>query len=268
VARAWIGTSGYTYKHWVGVLYPEGLPPQQWFDRYVQVFDAVELNVTFYRLPASRTFESWARRAPRDFAFVVKGSRYITHVLRLREPQEPVRALLDACRPLGDRLRCVLWQLPPRLGADPLRLQGFLASLPRSLRHAFEFRDPSWFCDAVYELLADYDAAVVYADWPFQVLAPGMRRRRMDRPVVRAPQTAGWWYLRRHGPGEPYAGLYPTASLQADARWTRQLLASGHDGFVFFNNDVAGHAVRNALALRRLLGRTAPGARALEGKGR
>ncbi len=241
------------YKHWVGVLYPEDLPPQQWFDRYTQFFDALELNVTFYGIPKRATFERWARQAPQDFAFVVKGSRYITHILRLREAQEPVRRLLEACRPLGERLRCVLWQLPPQLQADPPRLKSFLASLPQTLRHAFEFRDPSWFCEAVYEVLADYDAAVVYADWPFQVLAPDMRPRRMSRPVIRAPYTAGWWYVRRHGPDESYAGSYPTASLRSDARWARQRLASGRDGFVFFNNDVAGHAVRNAIALRRLL---------------
>ncbi len=258
MARVWIGTSGYTYQHWVGVLYPEDLPPQRWFDRYAQVFDAVELNVTFYRLPSPRTFESWAHRAPRDFTFVVKGSRYITHVLRLQQPQQPLRVLLDACRPLGDRLRCVLWQLPPRMAVDPPRLQAFLASLPRSIRHAFEFRDSSWFCEEVYELLADHDAALVYADWPFQVLGPGMRRRHMDRQVFHAPLTAGWWYLRRHGPGEAYSGSYPPASLRADARWARRLLASGREGFVFFNNDVSGHAVRNALSLRRLVGQPTP----------
>jgi uncharacterized protein YecE (DUF72 family) len=262
LARAWVGTSGYTYPHWVGVLYPEGLPESRWFERYVQVFDAVELNVTFYRLPAPKTFEGWARRAPQDFAFVVKGSRYVTHVRRLREPQEPVRVLLDACRPLGDRLRCVLWQLPPRFRADPSRLREFLRVLPRTVQHAFEFRDLSWFTDAVYGLLAEHQAAVACADWPFQVLPPGMRPRRLDRPVVRVPHGAGWWYLRRHGPGDAYAGSYPDASLRADARWITGALASGHGGFVFFNNDVGGHAVRNALTLRRLLGQPAPHPRA------
>ncbi len=254
MARAWVGTSGYNYPHWVGVLYPEGLPPARWFDRYVQVFDAVELNVTFYRLPAPRTFESWARRAPRDFAFVVKGSRYVTHVRRLREPAEPVRVLLEACRPLGDRLRCVLWQLPPRFRADPRRLADFLRTLPRSVRHAFEFRDPSWFCEPVYGLLAEHGAALVCADWPFQVLPPGMRPRRVDRPPVRVPQTADWWYLRRHGPGDAYSGGYPPSSLRADARWALARLREGQDGFVFFNNDVGGHAVRDAVRLRRLVG--------------
>ncbi|MER3460910.1 MAG: DUF72 domain-containing protein, partial [candidate division GAL15 bacterium] len=87
MARAWVGTSGYAYPHWVGVLYPEGLAPRRWFEHYASVFDAVELNVTFYRLPTSRTFEAWGRRAPREFAFVVKGSRYVTHVRRLRDPR-------------------------------------------------------------------------------------------------------------------------------------------------------------------------------------
>lgn len=255
MARAWVGTSGYNYPHWAGVLYPEDLPAERWFDRYVQVFDAVELNVTFYRLPGPRTFESWARRAPPHFAFVVKGSRYITHVRRLRDPREPVRVLLDACRPLGDRLHGVLWQLPPRFHTDPQRLRDFLRALPRSVRHAFEFRDRSWFCEPVYELLAEFDAAVVCADWPFQVLPPGMRPRGVDRPVVPVPQTAGWWYLRRHGPGDAYSGCYPDSSLRADARWAAGQLVAGREGYVFFNNDVAGHAVRNALTLRRMLER-------------
>lgn len=250
-----MGTSGYTYPHWVGVFYPEDLPQSRWFEHYVQVFDAVELNVTFYRLPASRTFEGWARRAPQDFAFVVKGSRYITHVRRLAEPRQPVEVLMDACRPLGDRLRCVLWQLPPRFRADAARLREFLRALPRTVRHAFEFRDASWFGEPVYELLAEYDAAVVCADWPFQVLPPGMNPRRVDRPVVRVPQVAGWWYLRRHGPGDAYGGSYPESSLRADARWVRGALQEGREGFVFFNNDVAGHAVRNALTLLRRLTR-------------
>jgi len=235
-------------------LYPEGLAPRRWFEHYASVFDAVELNVTFYRLPTSRTFEAWGRRAPREFAFVVKGSRYVTHVRRLRDPREPVRVVLDACRPLGDRLRCLLWQLPPRFQADPLRLREFLHTLPRAVRHAFEFRDPSWFCDAVYELLAGCDAAVVCADWPVQVLPPGMRARKLDRSPVRVPQTAGWWYLRRHGPGGAYAGSYPASSLRADARWIRLQVGAGRDGFVFFNNDVGGCAVRDALTLRRLVG--------------
>lgn len=252
MARAWVGTSGYNYPHWAGVLYPEGLAPFRWFDRYVEVFDAVELNVTFYRLPGPKTFESWARRAPREFAFVIKGSRYVTHVRRLQDPSQPVRVLFDACRPLGDRLHCVLWQLPPRFRADPGRLREFLRALPRSVRHAFEFRDPSWFCEPVYSLLEEYGAAVVCADWPFQVLPPGMRPRRVDRPPVRAP-AAGWWYLRRHGPGEPYSGGYPVSSLRADARWILGELAAGREGYAFFNNDVGGWAVRNALTLRRLL---------------
>ncbi|MDR7579002.1 MAG: DUF72 domain-containing protein, partial [Armatimonadota bacterium] len=155
---------------------------------------------------------------------------------------------------LGDRLRCVLWQLPPRFRADPHRLREFLSALPRTVLHAFEFRDATWFAEPVYELLGEYGAAVVCADWPFQILPPGMRPRRMDRPVVRVPQTAGWWYLRRHGPGDAYSGCYPDSSLRADARWVFDQLAAGREGYVFFNNDVAGHAVRNALSLRRLLG--------------
>ncbi|MCS7172101.1 MAG: DUF72 domain-containing protein [Armatimonadetes bacterium] len=249
MATAWIGTSGFTYRHWVGVLYPEDLPPRRWLRHYAEHFNAVELNVTFYRLPPRRTFEAWAQEVPDHFRFVLKGSRFITHLRRLREAGEALHRFFSAAQPLRWRLSCVLWQLPPRFRADPELLETFLQALPGQVRHAFEFRDPSWFTEAVYRRLEAQDAAVVGADWPFQVLLPDMTPQPLDRPVVRVPQVACWSYLRRHGPGPLYRSCYPEAFIRQDAAWIQEELRKGRDVYAFYNNDVAGYAVRNALSL-------------------
>jgi uncharacterized protein YecE (DUF72 family) len=269
MARAWIGTSGYSYEHWSGPFYPRNLPESRWFEHYAGQFDAVELNVTFYRLPLESAFEGWARRAPRGFRFVIKGSRYITHVKRLQAGREAVETLFDRVEALGDRLACVLWQLPPRFRARPDRLAGFLRDLAacdaaRRARHAFEFRDPSWFRPEIHEILRRANAAIVLSDHPFEVLAPGMRSRGLGRPVIRVPDTARFAYLRRHGPGALYGSSYPERMLRADARWVKRRLAAGRDAFVFYNNDARGYAVANATRLEEMV----CGKRAMEARRR
>jgi len=250
---AWIGTSGYVYPHWVGVLYPEGLPSRRWLAHYAQHFNAVELNVTFYRLPDPKIFQEWREQVPGGFRFILKGSRFITHVRRLRDVDEAVVNFFLRAEPIRERLGGVLWQLPPRFRADPARLAAFCRTLPPSVRHAFEFRDASWFTDAVFAHLQALDAAVVAADWPYQVLLPDMEPEEIPRPVVRVPHTARWAYVRRHGPGAVYGSRYPDAMIRRDAAWVRAQLRAGREVYVFYNNDVAGHAVRDALALRRLV---------------
>ncbi len=257
MATAWIGTSGFTYRHWVGVFYPEGLPQRRWLSYYARHFHAVELNVTFYRLPPRTAFQTWARQVPEGFRFVLKGSRFITHLRRLRDVEEALARLFAYVEPLGARLSCVLWQLPGRFRADVDLLEAFLRMLPSSVRHAFEFRDPSWFDASVFTRLRAYDVAVVAADWPAQVLLPGMAPYLLDRPAVLVPHTASWSYLRRHGPGAPYHGCYAEAHIRADAAWVAEALREGRDVYVFYNNDVAGHAVHNALALARAVGTAA-----------
>jgi uncharacterized protein YecE (DUF72 family) len=270
--KAWIGTSGYKYKHWIGPFYPPELPHKEHFAYYAQHLDAVELNVTFYGLPKREAFEAWAAAAPDDFKFVLKGSRYITHMKRLTEPEEPVDRFFERVEPLGDKLAAVLWQLPPRSKAVPDRLDAFLAAVGRNprgaaVRHAFEFRDRSWFTPAVYDVLAAHGAVVVLADWPFQVLGPGMHARRLKREAVRVPHTAGWVYLRRHGPGDPFGSGYSRSQIQSDARYVRGWLAedkdvfafykkeafdeADHEVFAFYNNDAGGYGVRDALGLAR-----------------
>lgn len=279
--RAYVGTSGYNYPHWRGVFYPEGLAQKRWFEYYAARFGAVELNVTFYGTPKRETFERWAEHTPDGFRFVLKGSRFITHVKRLTEPGATVPRFFERCEPLGEKLGAVLWQLPPRFAADAERLARFCDELVADkraarVRHAFEFRDASWFDDTVYAALAGAGAAVVLADWPFQVLAPGMGVRRLggERPVARVPPAAGWVYLRRHGPGVRYGSGYTPGMLATDARWIRRWLDEGMDTyaffkkeafdeddhelhgsdvFAFFNNDARGYAVRDAARLAGLV---------------
>ncbi|MCA1812541.1 MAG: DUF72 domain-containing protein [Halobacteriales archaeon] len=264
MARASVGTSGFNYPHWRGVLYPEGVPTRAWLEHYAARYGCVELNVTFYRLPAPSTFAGWARRTPQDFQFVLKGSRFITHVKRLREPFEAVRRFFEASEPLGDKLACVLWQLPPDMPADLDRLAGFLGALRDTAalercRHAFEFRNLGWFVPEVFHLLAQARCCVAHTDWPVQVVPPRVPFRLQTRQLqrrarVRAPFTADFVYLRRHGPGERYRSGYAPAMLRSESRWVRRWLAEGRDVLAFFNNDWGGHAVRDAARLAQLVG--------------
>lgn len=229
-----IGTSGYEYPHWSGVFYPPDLRRNAWFGHYAERFDTVEINNTFYGLPKAETFDAWRRRAPAGFCYVLKFSRYGTHVKRLKDPAGPVGNFLERARRLGPLLGPILVQLPPRWRVNVERLAGFLEAAPADLRWAVEFRDPTWLCEAVYDVLRAHNAALCLHD-----MIPKHPR------VV----TADWVYLRFHG-GEP-EGSYSRQALTAAARRVRAHLADGLDVHAYFNNDVGGHAVSNAADLRR-----------------
>ncbi|MBC7345545.1 MAG: DUF72 domain-containing protein, partial [Clostridia bacterium] len=165
-----VGTSGYNYRHWgQGVFYPPGLSSHRWLEYYAQHFGAVELNVTFYRLPEPKTFAGWHRRTPNDFRFVVKGSRLITHVRRLKGVEDALAVFFQNASALGDKLSCALWQLPPRFPQDVGLLAQFIRQLPRSCRHSIEFRDESWLTEEVYELLREAGISLCLADRPLNV---------------------------------------------------------------------------------------------------
>ncbi|MFC7387219.1 DUF72 domain-containing protein [Sphaerisporangium rhizosphaerae] len=229
-----VGTSGWQYKHWRDVLYPAGLPQRVWLERYAECFGTVENNNAFYRLPARETFESWRDRTPDGFVMAVKASRFLTHIKRLKDPEEPVQRLMDAAEGLGPKLGPVLVQLPPNLKADPERLDACLARFPRHVRVAVEPRHDSWWTGAVREVLTAHDAALCWADV-------------LGRPVTPLWRTAGWGYLRLHqGRAHPWPS-YGDASLRSwlhrlGERWT-----PGDDVYVYFNNDPGGAAVRNAV---------------------
>lgn len=239
-----IGTSGWTYASWRGVLYEKGLPQGRWLERYAEAFDTVELNATFYRLPKGEQFASWKRRTPPRFAFAVKGSRLITHIKRLKGVEEDVETFFSRVRELGRKAAVTLWQLPPSLERDDERLGSFLRLLPRAKtrRQAVEFRHRSWYVSEVYALLERRGVGLVLPD--------SASRETMTAPEIR--QTAPFTYVRLHY-GRGRRGEYTESQLRA---WARRIAAWRREGdvYVFFNNDWEGFAVRNALRLKSLLG--------------
>lgn len=239
-----IGTSGYQYDHWRGVLYPEDLPKRRWLERYVGEFDTLEINNTFYRLPSAEVFASWRRQAPTGFLFAVKMSRFATHMKHLRDPEQTIGRLMERARALGPTLGPILVQLPPRWNADSARLDAFLTAFARiapEQRVAVEMRHASWLCRPIYEVLERHAAALVLHD-----LLPAHPR------VL----TAGWTYLRFHGAApEARDGAYPDRPLHNEARWIAGELRAGLDVYAYFNNDLGGHAVRDAMRLRAFVER-------------
>jgi uncharacterized protein YecE (DUF72 family) len=229
----YVGTSGWQYADWRDVLYPEGVPQRLWLERYTEVFPTVENNGAFYRLPKLETFESWRERTPDRFVMAVKASRYLTHIRRLKDPEEPVARLMGVARGLGDRLGPILLQLPPTLRADPALLDGCLARFPSDVRVAVEPRHESWWTDETRAVLERRGAALCWAD-------------RLGRPVTPLWRTADWAYLRFHeGAAEPWPN-YGDRALTTWARRLAETWTASEDAYVYFNNDPGGAAVRNA----------------------
>jgi len=233
-SRLRVGTSGFTYDHWRGVFYPPDVPKKRWLEHYAEHFDTVEINSTFYHMPRAEVCEGWGRRAPEGFCFALKLNRVITHRHRLADAAEAMETFLAAARTLGEKLGPVLVQLPPRFAVDPERLGRFLDQCPARHLWAVEFRDPSWLCERVFHVLRDHNAALVVHD-----LIPDHCHE----------VTADFTYLRFHGPGG-HDGCYSPDWLRETARRIDEHLSAHLDVFVYFNNDVAGHAVRNAAELK------------------
>jgi uncharacterized protein YecE (DUF72 family) len=236
-----VGTSGWSYDHWDGVLYPPGTPPRDRLAHYVRRFDTVELNASFYRWPRQASFVSWRRRLPPGFVLSVKAPRGLTHARKLYAPEAWVPRLTSAWHELGERRGVLLVQLPPTQARDDARLAFFLGLLPPWLRVAVEFRHDSWLHDDVFSLLERHGAAYVV-----------MSGARLPC-VLRA--TAPFVYVRLHGPDREhlYAGSYPEADLSWWADRVAEWAGQGRDVYAYFNNDGYGHAVRDAEGLRAQL---------------
>jgi len=233
-----IGCSGWQYKHWRGDFYPAELPQSRWLEYYAARFDTVEINNTFYHLPEASTFASWGHRAPARFLYALKASRYLTHMKKLKDPAEPIDRFFSRARELGASFGPVLYQLPPRWPVNVERLSAFLRALPKRRRHAFEFREPSWYCDEVYALLAKHRAALCLHD-----MAGSASPRLSPGPFV---------YVRFHGTTK-YGGRYSDDALARWAEWLRERRSAGLPCYAYFNNDVGGHAPRDAARLREMI---------------
>ncbi len=240
-SKIFVGTSGYSYQHWRGIFYPEDLPEREWLEYYAKHFNTVELNVSFYRLPKKEVFKGWRKRTPKDFIFSVKGSRFITHIKKLKDCEEPLETFFKNALGLKEKLKVVLWQLPARFKVSPERLTDFCKILKKkyskNIHHAFEFRDESWFCDEICEILKKYNFGLVIAhsrQWPVKEII-----------------TADFVYLRFHGGEELYGSEYSSKELCAWAekvkKWRPEVVYS------YFNNDARGFAVKNAKEFQTLL---------------
>ncbi|WP_030300376.1 DUF72 domain-containing protein [Streptomyces katrae] len=235
-----VGTSGWQYRDWAGILYPPDRPQRLWLEVYAEHFATVESNNAFYKLPSAETFARWRERTPRGFVMAVKASRYLTHIKRLHDPKEPVHRLMTHAAALGDRLGPVLLQLPPTLRADPDALDGCLACFPAGTRVAVEPRHESWWTADVRKVLTDHRAALCWAD-------------RGSRPVTPLWRTAEWGYVRFHeGRADP-APRYGRTALRSWAARIADTWPADADVFAYFNNDPGGAAVVNARAFVRLV---------------
>jgi uncharacterized protein YecE (DUF72 family) len=242
VSEIRIGCSGWNYPHWRERVYPKGVPERRWLEHYATLFDTVEINTTFYRLPNVSAVQGWVAQSPPAFLFAVKASRYLTHIRRLTDLGGGIRRFYERIEPLArsPKLGPVLWQLPPTFKRDDERLRAALAALPDG-RHCFEFREPSWYAEDVYELLREHGVALVIPDSP-------------RYPFRAIELTAAWTFVRFHRGSRGLRGNYSERELE---EWAGRIAAwrdAGTDVHAYFNNDWEAFAVKNGLRLKKLLG--------------
>jgi uncharacterized protein YecE (DUF72 family) len=232
-----IGCSGWSYPHWRKRFYPEKMPAREHFAFYAQHFNTVELNNSFYRQPPPERFEAWREQAPADFLFAVKGSRYVTHIKRLAVEQNSIDLVVDAARGLGAKLGPILFQLQANFHADLERLERFVGMLPKDVRFTLEFRHDSWLVPAVFELLRAHRIALCIPDHP-----------KMPKSLE---ITSDFTYIRMHLP--PRGLGYGQRALQSWADRAIEWQRAGLDVLVYFNNDMEGHAIKDAKTLISLV---------------
>lgn len=240
MSKVYIGTSGWHYKHWLGVFYPERTRASEMFQIYARHFDTVEINNSFYRLPTAQTFDNWRESSPPNFCYAVKASRFITHMKKLKDPKPSSEKFFLVADRLDKKLGPILFQLPPRWKLNLERFDTFLRELPRGHQYVFEFRDESWVAPEVCQLLRKHNAAFCIHDFS-----------DMKVPLE---VTADFTYIRFHGPTvAKYFGSYSDKELGVWADRIRKWRCTLSSIYVYFNNDPEGAAVRNALTLKRML---------------
>jgi len=231
-----IGTSGWHYKHWKGTFYPADTKDKDQLSRYIEHFTTVEINNSFYRLPSPDTFTSWRNSVPKGFLFVVKVSRFITHMKKLKDVTEALQLFLTNASHLKEKLGPVLFQLPPGWNCNTERLSDFLNHLPKGYRYVFEFRNHTWYDESVYELLKQHNCAFCIYE--------------LDHHLSPLKVTADFVYVRLHGPEGKYQGSYTKRQLSTWAKRMKQWSDSGKDVFFYFDNDQEGYAGFNAETLQ------------------
>lgn len=236
----YFGTSGFYYDDWKGLFYPEDLPRKEWLQYYARHFRTIEINSTFYRTPRASSFEKWDRDTPHNFKFTLKGSRYVTHLKKLNDPQEGINNFYKAIEPLAHKTDCVLWQFPPSLQYDREKLENFARVCSRDYANVLEFRHKSWFNEECYDLLKEHKLSFCMLSTPD------------DLPEI-ALQTSRTAYLRFHGKDlkKRYHYNYSDAELKEWANKIKEL--SPQRIFIYFNNDYDTHAINNARTLESML---------------
>jgi uncharacterized protein YecE (DUF72 family) len=234
-----VGCSGWNYRHWRGPFYPEKMPVKRWFDHYSSVFDTVEINNSFYRLPSAETFGKWRDQAPPGFRYAVKANRFLTQAKKLKDCAEPLQRMLTPVRELGETLGPILYQLPPRFRVNLERLSEFVSLLPADLAHVFEFREKSWLTEEVLALLDARGMAFCVHDMPGSATP-----RWASGPIA---------YIRFHGGEGKYWGRYSDEGLLSWTDWIVEQSRAGRDVWCYFNNDIYAHAIDDALTLRAMI---------------
>lgn len=234
-----VGTSGWYYNHWKRIFYPEKLPKNKWFDHYAEHFNTVELNNTFYHQPKPATYNNWYARASKDFIYTVKANRYITHIKRLKDAAGAIDTFFKGALLLKEKLGPVLYQLPPNIHINPDLVTAFAKLIPEKTTAIFEFRHKSWFEKETFELLNKL----------------GIGFCIHDLAGVKSPKaiTSGIIYIRFHGAGGRYAGNYPNSVLKDWANWIKENQTQANHIYIYFNNDLNGSAVNNALQMKKYL---------------
>ena len=233
----YIGTSGWNYKDWRTTFYSEKLSPKEWLAYYARHFHTVEINNSFYHLPTVAVFKKWFHDTPPHFIFSVKGSRFITHMKKLKEPHEITKKFLTHVSYLKEKLGPILFQLPPRWKVNRERLASFINALPQKGRYVFEFRDNSWFTDAVFMLLEKNNIAFCVHD--------------MMGSSCPSLMTGSFAYMRFHGTLLKYDGKYSHDQLMKWRSFIQECHKKG-DVYIYFNNDTHGYAIQNAQEMKVL----------------
>ncbi len=239
--KIFVGTSGWNYQDWVEIFYPKQLHPSKWLNYYCKYFNTVEINNTFYHLPQGKTFDKWYEETPEAFRFSVKVSRFFTHIKRLKDPIIHMNIFMERAIRLKEKLKILLFQLPPKMKFDYERIKDLIIYLKNfndsSIKYVFEFRDKSWLNDKLYELFQYYDISLCLSDYPMLEVA--------------GPITSKTVYIRKHGIPNIYASDYSSEEIKNLSRKIKEWAQEGRDVYVYFNNDAYGYAIKNAMELRK-----------------